>query len=80
MDAIPEKLRMGDVVPGHVLIVEGRDRDGRVHLYEVRSLDEPFLGCLFPQNLYADWRFRIERREAWAEEQAAGAEMPIVVG
>ena len=73
VDEPPNSLRTGDTLPRHVAILEGRDNEGRIHVYDVHALDEPFLGFFFATNLYPEWRTRIETQETWKAEQAAGS-------
>ena len=76
-DALPDSLQVGDIVPGHVAILEGRDAAGSVHVHDARALDEPFIGFFFPCNLYPEWRCRLETVEAWQAEIDAGA-LPLL--
>jgi hypothetical protein len=65
--------RQGDVLPGHVAILEGRDPDGKVHLIQAQPLDRPFLGWFFALNLYEAIRQDVVTREAFAEKYPAAA-------
>lgn len=64
--------QQGDVLPGHVAILEGRDRDGKVHLVQAQPLDQPFIGWFFPISLYDAIRQDVVTREAFAERYPAG--------
>jgi hypothetical protein len=70
-------ISIGDTLPGHVLIVEARDRKNpveSVRLVALVDLDEPYLPPLFSvADPDVEYRFRVERRENWERWGIAGA-------
>jgi hypothetical protein len=57
--------KQGDVLPGDVAIIEGKDALGGVHLVQARDLDHPFLGWFIPTNLYEALRQDVLTKDAF---------------
>jgi hypothetical protein len=53
---VPETLKQGDQVPGHVAVLVGVEASGKEVLFQAQNLDRPFLGFFYPENAYPEWR------------------------